>query len=147
MIVVATTQHAAPPISHFSCCCWFPAERRYLRTWRAMMIAQQTRISASAVQPSGPRIPPAAGTASGAPDGPMPSGCRSMASACPATKVAVNMAEAAKNIHSSQRHRNGWDRPSGNSRTVSAASTAMPNSPDSAITATGPKGSVPWCTR
>ena len=37
----------------------------------------------------------------------------------------------------------GWDRPSGNSRTVSAASTAMPNSPDSSTTATGPKGSAP----
>ena len=107
------------------------------------MIAQHTRISASAVQPSGPRIPPATGTASGAPDGPILSGCREMASACPATRVAVNMAEAARNTHSSQRQRSGSDRPSGNSSTVSAASTAMPNSPDSSTTATGPKGSVP----
>ncbi len=111
------------------------------------MIAQHTRISASAVQPSGPRIPPAAGTASGAPDGPIRSGCREMASACPATRVAVNMAEAARNTHSSERHRNGWDRPPGNSSTVSAASTAMPNSADSAITATGPSGSVPRWSR
>ena len=66
-----------------------------------------------------------------------------MASACPATRVAVNMAEAARNTHSSERQRSGWDRPPGNSSTVSAASTAIPNSADSAITATGPKGSVP----
>jgi hypothetical protein len=66
-----------------------------------------------------------------------------MASACPATRVAVNMAEAARKTHNSQRRRNGRDRPSGNSSTVSAASTAMPNSPDSATTATGPKGSAP----
>jgi hypothetical protein len=80
-----------------------------------------------------------------------------MASACPATRVAVNMAEAARKTHNSQRRApsggsgrvvspgqlSGWNRPSGNSSTVSAASTAMPNSADSATTATGPKGSAP----